>query len=239
MMFRGLIKSFLSGLFFFVIVQCESTEFCNSADLGTECGHELFILRMLHLNAADTENPEESEPETCPGTECRLFITQDATIGNFGGIADADTLCLQDPANPDGAGNGNWKALLVDDDETRRACETIDCGTNGIDENIDWVLYPDTAYRSMNTGIVIGNTNAAAIFELDLVAAIGEASDDIYWTGLDWNNQWLTGTNCTNWTYAGSLQGGGTGDQQAITYDAFGINQNACDYDQRLLCVEQ
>ncbi|AFM12879.1 DUF1554 domain-containing protein [Turneriella parva] len=190
-----------------------------------------FIAGCSNNNLLDQlQNPGQISGGFGP-RNLRIFVTNTVNNGILGGAAGADTICLADTANPMGAGNGSWKALIAGGG--RLACSTPYC-TGGSAENIDWALKPNTNYVRPN-GLVIGNTNPAGIFVFPLSGIISDLATTFVWTGLA--GDWMTGSTCSGWTVTAS-----SGDRgQVDKNDAQAINfaPDTCGTSQRLYCVEQ
>lgn len=181
------------------------------------------------------ETPGGEAGKTC-GTNCRFFVTQNQHSGALGGAAGADQLCVSDPANPRGSGQGSWKAMLHAGAE-RQACSTLSCQSGGIGENINWVLRPLTNYRRPD-GTYIATTSERAIFQTMLSATVSTVAADV-WTGFsqDWIFQ---GNNCDGWK---SSSGGFSGARgQANSMPPATIDTGAvltCNSPASLYCIEQ
>ncbi|HMV37269.1 MAG TPA: DUF1554 domain-containing protein [Turneriella sp.] len=177
------------------------------------------------------ENPGQSSVGPGP-RNLRIFVSNAFNNGNLGGAAGADIICLSDTANPMGADNGSWKALIVGGG--RRACSTPYC-SGGAAENIDWALKPNTNYVRPN-GLVIGNTDPAGLLVFPLNSAISDLTTTFAWTGLA--GDWMTGSTCTDWGNGTS----GSGDRGGVDKNdpqAINIGIDTCGTSQRLYCVEQ
>ncbi len=167
-----------------------------------------------------------------------MFLTSSIIInGSLGGIKGADAYCKRDPKCPV---FGNCKALLVGG--SRVACTTKNC-SGGISENKDWVLKPKTTYLRHDRDVVIGTTNANAIFNIPLSHAVVNPTPNAFaWTGLA--DSWMSasGYNCNNWTSKSINDHARLGWANKTNYSAF---SNATDYRcstipyTYLYCVEQ
>lgn len=78
------------------------------------------------------------------------------------GIQGADYLCNHDESKPYLPESAIYKAMIVDG-VNRQACYSFNCVFEGIDENIDWVMYPNAAYKNLNESIVFV-TNESGIY---------------------------------------------------------------------------
>ncbi len=161
----------------------------------------------------------------------RIFVTNGSYSGDVGGIAGADDKCRVDVYNPDGVGNGNWKAMVVG--MGRIACSTPNC-SGGAAEHVDWVLKPNTRYIRPD-GTLIGTTAALGLLPLPLNQPIAAVSGYV-WTGLGAN--WLLSNNCSDWTNNTSSQGN-YGISEEIDIQAIGTYNSTCNASCRFYCVEQ
>jgi len=131
----------------------------------------------------------------CGGNPCRIYLaTNGGTLytGNLGGVAGADSICNSDPAKPNAS---MYKAMIGS--TTRRACTSGNCGgANGMEQSLDWVLYPNKAYVRGDGSTPIGTTNASAIFTGALANGITGAGSYAY-TGFV-ANYTVGGWRCVN-----------------------------------------
>jgi len=170
------------------------------------------------------------------GTDCRFFVTQNQHSGNLGGAAGADQLCVSDPANPRGAGQGSWKAMLHAGAE-RQACSTASCQIGGTGENINWVLRPLTNYRRPD-GAYLATTSERGVFQTMLAVTVSTLAADV-WTGFsaDWVFQ---GNNCDGWRSSSGGFSGARGQANALppaTISAGG--PLTCNSPAAIYCIEQ
>lgn len=167
----------------------------------------------------------------------RIFLTAAQTTGNIGGISGADAICNSDVNRP--STFTTYKALLVDG-SSRSACSSTNCATNGIAENIDWVLRPNKSYFRTD-GTLILTTNAAGITPFNLTASFTGAGD-LYWTGMrstpnDWQSS--TANRCLFWADGTAFNNGGTGIGNAVDSTSIRNTNPTCSSQRQLLCVEQ
>ena len=166
-----------------------------------------------------------------------IFLTSATHNGNFGGVAGADAFCQADASKPD---DGlTYKALLANTTD-RIACVSADCATDGVDENVGWVLQPETTYYRPDDTL-IGTTDESGIFAFPLTAAIS-ATNALAWTGL--NEDWTTETNhCVQWNSATAfVDYGAQGKTDETSTDALyldGTPVTGCTNSRRLYCVSQ
>lgn len=186
-----------------------------------------FLTLLTLLSCAQEKGHAPGEKDCSDGGSCIIFITDDVYTGNFGGIEEADEFCNSDKNKPNGS---DYKAILANNE--RRACTTADCESDGIKENLDWVLYPEREYVLRN-GEVIGTTSSAAIFK-KVSASVSDGEYVQVWTGFD--SSWVNNDDCSNWT---STTGqGGYADFQSVS--EFGQSgHNACSNASNLVCAEQ
>lgn len=164
----------------------------------------------------------------------KLVFTTSALLPNFGGISAADDKCAAATNKP--ANGGTFKAMIVDG-ETRIACTSSNCGTDGIAEHKDWVFAPNTAYARTDNEIV-GTTNDKGIFDFPLSSNIVDFPNYV-WTGLSTN--WTTSADtCLKWTNSDVDKFGTYGSYQsaagAISAGTFACFKSTI---AGLLCVEQ
>jgi hypothetical protein len=169
------------------------------------------------------------------GTSKAIFVTNSTYDGNLGGIAGADSKCASDLFKP--SGGGTYKALLVDG--TNRIASLSANAGNG---QVNWVLHPDTAYRSIIAGgIYVGTTNTNALFSFPLESSIGPfggSASRYVWTGL--TSGWQTSSNaCTGWTSNNSSLRGVIGDTHSTTSTEIASGTDVCGSPTSLVCVEQ
>ncbi|MFZ5630853.1 MAG: DUF1554 domain-containing protein [Spirochaetota bacterium] len=193
----------------------------------------VVVFALTNCNNYDLLNQLEN-PGSASGMgsrNLRIFLTASGYSGNLGGTAGADAICVADGANPNGAGNGSWKALIGAPD--RLACTTANC-TGGIAENLNWVLKPNTKYMRPD-GFEIGNTNEKALLIFPLVSPISPMPTTFAWTGL--GADWVYSTSCGDW-----ISGGGSGNRaqvDSLTSAAIFTGAQTCGVSERLYCVEQ
>ena len=158
--------------------------------------------------------------------------------GGGSGVAGADWICRNDFGT-------SYKAMIVDNTgcgglPCRRACTSPYCGTNAIQENIDWVLRPNVTYVQTNgiSPIFTADWNGAYDFVSNFQNPIDSTAYQI-WTGLGttWGTLAATST-CTDWTL-NSGGSGGSGDSSFTTTNSIGSGGPGCATSNRLYCVEQ
>ncbi|MBV6492372.1 MAG: hypothetical protein LDLANPLL_00365 [Turneriella sp.] len=175
----------------------------------------------------------------CGGGPCRIFLETNlgaGYTGNFTDVSGADAKCQ---ASPDKPSPGVYKAL-ISDDPARRVCTTANCsGATGMEQSINWVLYPNQQYMRADGITPIGMTNAAGIFNSALVNAIElTKTPSAVWTGFALST-WLVDTaTCNKWTGTGGFSGR-VGNANQTANVAFSNTQQDCATAASLYCVEQ
>lgn len=191
----------------------------------------------------DSDDPGDSVA-SCENTGfCYIFISDSTSNGDFdslgnsngNGIKEADALCNADANKPN---DSVYKALLSATD-TRQACTSANCETEGAQENLDWVFQPNTEYRRPDGTTVIGTTTEAALLINPLDNSVdGGSGPARVWTGTTHNYR-IDPSNCTNWSNGTSgvdgLNGDPASDNPTFLSDTF---QN-CDTTAAVYCVEQ
>lgn len=198
----------------------------------------ILLLSCFSIVACSASDETTFDSEDC--NPCKMFVTQTATTGNFGSASVADLICANDPNNPnDGK---TYKALIAYGNGSRRACTSVNCGTGGASENVDWVLHASTSYTRAD-GTAIATTTVAGVFtSFPLGNSVSSTAGIQAWTGFDPANPWTSpvAENCSNWTSASALDAGTTGviDNATNFNLAFAFNYN-CNQSKRFICVEQ
>jgi hypothetical protein len=174
-------------------------------------------------------------------TGLKIFLTSRVHVGDFANdptlvgdnaIEKADSFCNRDPNKPN---NSYYKALIVD-------------GVNrDAISKIDWVLAPNTTYYRSYNNIVIGTTNADAIFTAYWEDLENSIEDYCYscdyenaWTGIDPRFFSSHNYNCNGWS-TDSSSSAIVGYYYAKDGSAFGnftVVYN-CGNRESLYCVEQ
>jgi hypothetical protein len=176
---------------------------------------------------------------TQQGSQFKTFVTATTHQGNFGAVANADSICQADANKPSA---GLYKAMVVYSNGTRVACTSPDC-SRGINEHTDWVLRPNTTYVRSDGSTVVGTTNSVGLFTFPLLNSYSSTSSNV-WTGLEtgWTsaNNWGNDWDCTNWTSTAAFAppGGATGKTDSTDSTAIAFTLN-CSNARSLLCVEQ
>ncbi|MCB1192610.1 MAG: DUF1554 domain-containing protein [Leptospiraceae bacterium] len=125
----------------------------------------------------------------------KIYLTSASYDGDMGGILGADTICSSDINKP--VGVSTYKAMLVDG-TNRVACNSGDCSTLGLKENVDWILTPNTTYLRADGTTEIMTTNWSGIYPFGVLVN-GISFSGKAWTGLTLT--WTTDTNtCLGWT---------------------------------------
>lgn len=168
-----------------------------------------------------------------------VWMTDETSTGNLGGIAGADTMC----ANTSDANHPNdgrtYKAMLVDGVD-REACVSANCTTS---EGTDWVLQPNTSYYQSDGTTLIFTTNNGGIFVYGTMDNNWSATDvgSNAWTGLanDWTTRTADPDNCNGWTLGTAGQGGAVGRNGLLTNAAIFIGGHSCGIATSVFCVSQ
>ncbi|PKA03818.1 hypothetical protein CH375_14725 [Leptospira ellisii] len=169
-----------------------------------------------------------------------MFATTNVSgMTKNGGIAGIDNDCAADPNKP--SGGGTYKAL-VSDGVNRRACTTASC-SNGISENLNWILKPNKEYRRKDGTTVIGTTNASGIFSFPLTNSPETLANLVVTNGIatGFNADWTSNTNdCADWStnLAGTSSTVGTWDSTDSGLIGGG-GTSGCSNTHMTLCVEQ
>ena len=197
--------------------------------LTFSCGTELEDNFCPGLSSCSAGSNESSSGPCDP---CIIFVTNNTTNGNLGGVSGADTFCNSDPNKPN---SSNYKALVVSG-VSRRACTSADCLTLGTAEHIDWVIKPSVVYQRPDS-TTIGTSTTEGVFSFNLTNSIGTAGN-IIWTGtdLDWTNG---ADNCLNWASSNGIDSGLTGLDNVVTLSSINGGGGTCSAIRRLYCVEQ
>lgn len=158
--------------------------------------------------------------------------SSESDSGDMGGVAGADTICQSEYGS-------RYKALLVAEDGSRRACQSPDCSVGGIAEHVDWVLRPNATYLNEDDEPVF-TANWNGIFAFDTQQnPIGTFTGEA-WTGLD--NGWTPPTThtCDSWQSSTMVfLFGATGQIHAIGESSVSHGDYGCGEYARLYCVEQ
>ncbi|TGK32703.1 DUF1554 domain-containing protein [Leptospira gomenensis] len=155
-----------------------------------------LLLAAGEGNPGNPSGPgDPSTPTVVPcfssASGCAVFM-QAVPNGNLGGVSGADSTCQTAAIglNAPGVATGSeYKALLMDEVVSRSL-------------TIDWVLYPNTRYYSLNNfNLQLGVTNASA----ELPANYDNAPDPgliAMYTGITILPNWAptAGGTCTSWT---------------------------------------
>ncbi len=152
----------------------------------------------------------------------KVFVADAEVQGNFGGVAQADELCLVN--RPDSL---EYKALIVDE-STRTALP-------GDQKN--WVLLANTKYYRRDGVTPAFTTNNYAVFDYtNNMTNSFAGTGDTYWTGL--NIYWETTTQtCGNWS--SSTVDAVYGSDNQIDGRAIATDLSSCAESRKILCVEQ
>ncbi|MBE7437256.1 MAG: DUF1554 domain-containing protein [Spirochaetales bacterium] len=202
--------------------------------------YAVFAYDQVNNFSAAAQTTATPSPVVCGGNPCRIYLAINGGAlynGNLGGVAGADSICNSDPARPNAS---TYKAIIGS--TTRRACTSSNCGgATGMEQSLDWVLYPNKAYVRADGSTPIGTTNASGIFTGTLTSGFSP-SGSYAWTGFVANYSvggWLC-TNGGDWLDSTSGVNGSVG--SVTTTDASGAlywTLTACNVGRPLYCAEQ
>ncbi|WP_167482974.1 DUF1554 domain-containing protein [Leptospira perdikensis] len=171
-------------------------------------------------------------------TTLKTFVTSITYfISTIGSVAGADAICNSDSGKP--AGTSSYKALLVDESgcsgiPCRRASFTANLGDN----QIDWVLKPNTNYVRSDGVTPIMTTNVNGLF---IFGTLTNSWTSAVTTGISgMSGTWTTfgGLTCNN--YSEYLTGSLTSTQYNQTGSGSLSNaSSSCTNAFTLLCIEQ
>lgn len=178
------------------------------------------------------------------------FVTTNTSAGNLGGVAGADSFCMNDPGHPDAAlplgSRRSFKAFITTTGGSVRQWDHP--STPG---RIDWVMEANMNYFRINGTTLITTTNASQNFSTMSNSIDGTANES--WLGFLPGNTWhayimgcgvpcplFTG-NCNNFTDSTSANSLRTLIQNTTVmtslYSAGAVR--TCDVQRRLWCIQQ
>ena len=211
---------------------------CNY-NYGPSSTIDIFSVRCNnHFDAVYYRQSQFSSAPVIPAGAKIIYYTALPVVGNFGGIAQADSICMSDLARP--ARVASAKAMLVNS-SGRTACTSENCFYGQASDHKDWVLKPSTLYvRSDGTRIGVTSTNS--IFQNDLENSISASPVPIYaWSGL--STDWVySGNSCGNWTMnyvSAPVSVGLLTAKNASFYRSPYPSGHPCTNLNRIICVEQ
>lgn len=210
-------------------------------DATSEGNHSVSVINTISASA-DSDysamNPDDISASIADNDAKRIFITSGSWTGkSLGGVSGADSKCLNDSSNPEGAGNGSWKALITDFDNRY---------WNSGASFADWPLLANWVYVRPD-GTVIGTTTSNLVFSFGLTHSFSSSSNDT-WTGMNTDFTTAIGSdplknykkNCLLWS--GTLSGavGVYGQSNKTDSNSIHFGEGSCDTgNRRLICVEQ
>lgn len=182
------------------------------------------------------------------------FVTTNTSTGNLGGVAGADSFCMNDPGHPDAAlplgSRRSFKAFITSQNAPIRQYDkpTIAGGPSG---RVDWVMEANTLYYRINGTTLITTTNSNQNFSTMTNSVDGTSNES--WLGFLPSTNWtayitgcgvgcyiFTGT-CNDYTSASSANSMRTLIQNATSTS--GLNSGGavrtCDVPRRLWCIQQ
>ena len=198
----------------------------------------LYYFRAFAFDSAGNFAPGAATSATpfsaCGGGVCRIFVTGTSYSGNLGNMAGADAKCNSDGSKPNAS---TYKALLADG-VSRRACTGASCSpSTGVDQSLDWPLFPGKNYVRADGTTAIGTASTNALLPGTLTNSIATGGGQ-NWTGL--NSDWTTASdNCNVWSDGSSGFSGMRGTQNATASTAWSNGQNPCVTSRGIYCVEQ
>ena len=175
-------------------------------------------------------------------TSCSIFLSDVVSNGNLGATwEDIDDICMNSTNKPDDM--LQYKAMIVGTKgaTTRQACSSGNCTTDGSNENVNWVLKPNTTYvwSTATPGQVAFITNGTGIAPMPILNQ-GNPGGFTIWTGL--NQDWTTDSSntCTGWSYSASGLGrmGNSGVPGNGNFIGT-VSRSCADNRQRLYCIAQ
>lgn len=208
----------------------------NTLSNGTQYYYRAFA-QDANPNFATGVTASTTPVLPCGGGNCRIFVTTATSDGNLGGIAGADARCNADVGKP----NASLYKAILSDSGTRRSCLAANCsGATGVEQSLDWPLYPSVNYVRADGSTLIGASSTAAILPIpSLTASVQTGAATQVWTGLD---NWLPHANtCLGWTdNAPAANLGATGvANSGTTATAFWNTTGNCNLNRPLYCAEQ
>ena len=178
------------------------------------------------------------------------FVTTNTSTGNLGGVAGADSFCMNDPGHPDAAlalgSRRSFKAFIT---TTGGAIRQWDHPSSP--GRIDWIMEANANYFRINGTTLITTTNASQNFSAMTNSVDGTANES--WLGFLPGNSWhayilgcgapcplFTG-NCNNFTDGSSANSLRTLIQNTTTMTSLysGAGLRTCDVPRRLWCIQQ
>lgn len=205
----------------------------NSLTNATQYYYRAFAYDTAGNFAAGV-NASATPVTPCGGGNCRIFVTTATYTGALGGIVGADAKCNADAAKP----NASIYKALIADGTTRHACNLANCsGASGIEQSLDWPLWPNKTYTRSDGSTVVGLSSAVALLPATFTNSIATGGSQ-NWTGL--NTDWTTSVDhCTLWTDPASGIAGARGVQNSTTSTAWFNGSNSCNAPRSIYCFEQ
>lgn len=171
-----------------------------------------------------------------------IFVTSGPFTGALSGINGADSICNSNGNRPDT--NSTYKALIGSTNGMQRyGCTTAGAQcSNGIDDSVNWVLYPLTTYKRASDSLVIGTTTTDRVFNIPLTNPLG--SSGLYWSGFEntvsYHGYTIGGTaECAGWNDGSGASWGNRGDLAVTSVNASNTTNLNCNNTYPILCAEQ
>jgi hypothetical protein len=214
-------------------------------------GYSMYWGGPLFYNADEEQvKCEAKHPVYCvqtkqlppPGSYKKLFMSTTQVRGDVG-FAPFDAACATDAVSKNLS--GTYKAVMIGAYYdgmgtifyTRKLCTSGFCaGATGMEQSLDWPLYPNMNYRRDDDVTWIGTTNAHGYFDGLQEEAISPSAVD-HWSGM--TNGMMAATSsgiCGGWsetTFSGLLN---TVNQRT---PAYGASTATCSTSKPVLCAEQ
>lgn len=181
------------------------------------------------------------------------FVTTNTSAGNLGGVAGADSFCMNDPGHPDAAlplgSRRSFKAFLTTTGGSVRQWDRPpSTGTAG---RIDWVMEANMNYFRVNGSTLITTTGADQRFTSLNNSIDGTANES--WLGFLAGGNWtayilscgapcpMNTGSCLNFTSSSSAESLRTLIQNTTVMNNLhsGGTVRYCDAQRRLWCIQQ
>lgn len=181
------------------------------------------------------------------------FVTTNTSTGNLGGVAGADSFCMNDPGHPDAAlplgSRRSFKAFITTTGGSVRQWDRpASTGTAG---RIDWIMEANTNYFRINGTTLIATTGADQRFSAMSNSVDGTTNES--WLGFLAGGNWtayilscgapcpLNTGSCLNFTSSSSAESMRTLIQNTTAMSNLSSSGavRTCDVPRRLWCIQQ
>ncbi|MBL8034212.1 MAG: DUF1554 domain-containing protein [Leptospiraceae bacterium] len=181
------------------------------------------------------------------------FVTTNTSTGNLGGVAGADSFCMNDPGHPDAAlplgSRRSFKAFITTTGGSVRQWDRpASTGTAG---RIDWIMEANTNYFRINGTTLIATTGADQRFSAMSNSVDGTTNES--WLGFLAGGNWtayilscgapcpLNTGSCLNFTSSSSAESMRTLIQNTTAMSSLSSSGavRTCDVPRRLWCIQQ